>query len=213
MFESLIWYTEWCMTFQEGVLRCYEVIQDMMFVRNSAHKMVRPSGSSVPQSPIGVLDAACLSCKRDVSTAGSHATCHDSPASKRRKLNSSSISWVRGPWRFLALPSSSLVWFVREMVCSEFWQRSGQKIKKKETQKGGSNKTGQPISHPLIYLKMKPKKEKKNLRWTSIWFWKDEMKRTEKKWKGMRNKETKSIMFRNEVTRCVGILLLLLLFM
>ncbi|WOL19973.1 cyclin-D4-1-like [Canna indica] len=78
---------------KEGVLRCYEVIQDLVVVRNMPLKVVTSSVSSLPQSPIGVLDAACLSYKSDDLTAGSHATCHhDSPASKRRKISSSSIS-------------------------------------------------------------------------------------------------------------------------
>ncbi|RWV87441.1 hypothetical protein GW17_00050558, partial [Ensete ventricosum] len=78
---------------QEGVLRCFEVIQESMAVRSRPCKIAIPSVSSLPQSPIGVLDAACLSCNSDDITAGSLATCGgDSPASKRRKLSSSSIS-------------------------------------------------------------------------------------------------------------------------
>ncbi|CAL9170228.1 cyclin-D4-1 [Musa acuminata AAA Group] len=78
---------------QEGVLRCFEVIQDLMAVRSRPRKIAISSVSSLPQSPIGVLDAACLSYNSDDTTAGSHATCGgDSPASKRRKLSSSSIS-------------------------------------------------------------------------------------------------------------------------
>ncbi|THU70316.1 hypothetical protein C4D60_Mb08t23710 [Musa balbisiana] len=49
--------------------------------------------SSLPQSPVGVLDAACLSYKTDGTVSGSHATCdYYSPASKRRKISRSSIS-------------------------------------------------------------------------------------------------------------------------
>ncbi|KAJ0961468.1 hypothetical protein J5N97_000086 [Dioscorea zingiberensis] len=50
---------------KERVLRCCEVIQANVLMNNRALKNVRPSGSSVPQSPIGVLDAACLSYKSD----------------------------------------------------------------------------------------------------------------------------------------------------
>ena len=44
---------------------------------------------SVPCSPIGVLDAVCLSYKSDDTNAGSYAnSSHNSPdANKRRKLN------------------------------------------------------------------------------------------------------------------------------
>ncbi|KAG1342294.1 cyclin-D3-1 [Cocos nucifera] len=78
---------------KERVLRCYEVIQEIILMRNSALKNASPSVSSVPQSPTAVLDAACLSYKSDDVTVGSHATCHHaSPAGKRRKISRSSIS-------------------------------------------------------------------------------------------------------------------------
>ncbi|XP_018674485.2 cyclin-D3-1 isoform X1 [Musa acuminata AAA Group] len=73
---------------QEGVLECYEVIQDKVLMRKQSAKDVSPSASSVPQSPIGVLDAPCLSYKSDDATVVSHATClGPSPASKRRKIS------------------------------------------------------------------------------------------------------------------------------
>ncbi|XP_008802301.2 cyclin-D4-1-like [Phoenix dactylifera] len=78
---------------KERVLRCYEVIQEIILMRNMPLKNVSSSVSSVPHSPIAVLDAACLSYKSDDITVGSHATCHQaSPAGKRRKISRSSIS-------------------------------------------------------------------------------------------------------------------------
>ncbi|CAL9059615.1 unnamed protein product [Musa banksii] len=50
---------------KEKVLRCYEVIKDMESMRDRPPRNARISLSSVPQSPIGVLDAACLSYKSD----------------------------------------------------------------------------------------------------------------------------------------------------
>ncbi|XP_010939736.1 cyclin-D3-1 [Elaeis guineensis] len=77
---------------KERVLRCYEVIQENVLMRNRLLKNASPTVSSVPWSPIAVLDAACLSYKSDDITVGSHSTCHHpSPASKRRKICSSSI--------------------------------------------------------------------------------------------------------------------------
>jgi len=62
-------------------MRCYEVIQEVILMRGG------PSVSSVPQSPNGVLDAACLSYKSDEMTVGLHANSHhSSPARKRRKI-------------------------------------------------------------------------------------------------------------------------------
>ncbi|GAB4861333.1 hypothetical protein Ancab_036494 [Ancistrocladus abbreviatus] len=67
---------------KERLLECVELIQNLTF--NAALP-------SVPQSPIGVLDAACLSYKSNDTTAGSCAnSTHNSPAAaaaKRRKLN------------------------------------------------------------------------------------------------------------------------------
>ncbi|XP_008811014.1 cyclin-D4-1-like [Phoenix dactylifera] len=77
---------------KERVLRCYEVIQENILMRNRPLKNATLMVSSVPRSPIAVLDAACLSYKSDDITVGSHATCHHTlPASKRRKISTSSI--------------------------------------------------------------------------------------------------------------------------
>ncbi|RRT79290.1 hypothetical protein B296_00000843 [Ensete ventricosum] len=72
---------------KEEVLRCYQVIKDMELRRNRELKNDSISLSSVPKSPIGVLDAASLSYKSDERTAESHATCHHSSANKRRKIS------------------------------------------------------------------------------------------------------------------------------
>nr|CAD1826287.1 unnamed protein product [Ananas comosus var. bracteatus] len=73
---------------KERVLRCCELIQDMMLMRDMSHKTAGSSISSVPRSPIGVLDAACLSYRSEDATVGSHATCHESsPANKRRRIS------------------------------------------------------------------------------------------------------------------------------
>ncbi|KAJ0981437.1 hypothetical protein J5N97_009692 [Dioscorea zingiberensis] len=65
---------------KERILSCCEVIQENAPTINKSFKNASPSVSSVPQSPIGVLDAACLSYKSDELTATLHAD------SKRRKL-------------------------------------------------------------------------------------------------------------------------------
>jgi len=68
---------------QERVLKCVNLISDLSLIGVS-FKDTTASVPSVPQSPIGVLDAACLSYKSD----GSCAKFSDnSPDSKRRKLN------------------------------------------------------------------------------------------------------------------------------
>lgn len=78
---------------QVRLLRCYEVVQEVVLMRSGAAKLVAsPSvSSSVPQSPNGVLDAACcMSYKsEDIIVVGSHANSHHSspPASKRRKMS------------------------------------------------------------------------------------------------------------------------------
>ncbi|CAL9161575.1 unnamed protein product, partial [Musa hybrid cultivar] len=70
---------------KEQVLRCYQVIKDMGLRTN--RELKNDSISLKNDSPIGVLDAACLSYKSDERTAESHATCHHSSASKRRKIS------------------------------------------------------------------------------------------------------------------------------
>ncbi|XP_062221935.1 cyclin-D3-1-like [Phragmites australis] len=74
---------------KERVLRCYEIIQEKITMGNIVLKSAGSSISSVPQSPIGVLDAAaCLSQQSDDTTVGSPATCHySSSSSKRRRIS------------------------------------------------------------------------------------------------------------------------------
>ncbi|GFY94065.1 similar to CYCLIN D4;1 [Actinidia rufa] len=70
------------------VLKCVDLIQDLELVSGTSNVT---SFSSVPQSPIGVLDAACLSYKSDELTVGSCAnSSHSSPDTKRRKLDTPS---------------------------------------------------------------------------------------------------------------------------
>lgn len=77
---------------KERVLRCYEAIQEMGLMKKRHPKEPNASSSSssssVPQSPIGVLDAASLSYKSDDNTTvGSQPESQNSsPAAKRRKL-------------------------------------------------------------------------------------------------------------------------------
>lgn len=79
---------------QERVLRCLELLRDAAGVEDRPPKNGAATGTaggsgaagSVPQSPIGVLDAACLSYKSDDTTAGSQAIPeHTSPEPKRKK--------------------------------------------------------------------------------------------------------------------------------
>ncbi|XWS41637.1 hypothetical protein CRYUN_Cryun17cG0099400 [Craigia yunnanensis] len=73
------------------VLKCVELMKDLSLINGSATananaNVATPSASSVPQSPIGVLDAACLSYKNDEITVGSCAnSSHSIPDIKRRK--------------------------------------------------------------------------------------------------------------------------------
>ncbi|XP_008782336.2 cyclin-D3-1-like [Phoenix dactylifera] len=77
---------------KERVLRCYEVIQQKTLMEESSQS-ASLSVSSIPHSPIGVLDAASLSYKRDDIAVGSHASSHQpTPAAKKRKLSRPSIS-------------------------------------------------------------------------------------------------------------------------
>ena len=74
---------------QERVLRCYELIQQMGLIGSRPFKSASGSVSSVPQSPIGVLDAAaCLSYKSDEITVRPCTNAHTSPEPipKRRKI-------------------------------------------------------------------------------------------------------------------------------
>lgn len=73
---------------QERVLRCCELIQDMVMMGVNLPKTGSPAVLSVPQSPIGVLDAAWLSYSSEDSTVGSQETSYESsPTSKRRKIS------------------------------------------------------------------------------------------------------------------------------
>ncbi|KAF2322150.1 hypothetical protein GH714_007906 [Hevea brasiliensis] len=69
------------------VFKCIELIKDLSLISGSAvDNVASASASCVPQSPNGVLDAACLSYKSDDLTVGSCAnTSHNSPDIKRRK--------------------------------------------------------------------------------------------------------------------------------
>lgn len=67
------------------MLKCLELMKDLSLISGSANRG-SASASSVPQSPVGVLDAACLSYKSDEFTVGSCAnSSHKSPDIKRRK--------------------------------------------------------------------------------------------------------------------------------
>ncbi|CAA6659482.1 unnamed protein product [Spirodela intermedia] len=78
---------------KERVLRCLELLRDAAAPGNRPSKdgaAAAAAGSgapgSVPQSPIGVLDAACLSYKSDDTTAGSQSIPEqNSPEPKRKK--------------------------------------------------------------------------------------------------------------------------------
>ncbi|WVZ73539.1 hypothetical protein U9M48_021831 [Paspalum notatum var. saurae] len=73
---------------KERVLRCHEMIQEKITMGSIVLKSAGSSISSVPQSPIGVLDAAaCLSQQSDDATAGSPAASYlSSSTSKRRRI-------------------------------------------------------------------------------------------------------------------------------
>nr|DAD46180.1 TPA_asm: hypothetical protein HUJ06_004410 [Nelumbo nucifera] len=77
---------------KERVFKCLELIRDMSLISGfEFDKVANSSVPSVPQSPIGVLDAACLSYKSDDLIVGSGAnSSHTSPDTKRRKLNNPS---------------------------------------------------------------------------------------------------------------------------
>ncbi|XP_042516539.1 cyclin-D3-1-like [Macadamia integrifolia] len=65
---------------KERVLKCLELFQDVSVPSASA--------PSIPQSPIGVLDAAaCLSYKTDETVRSCANASHTTPDAKRRKLN------------------------------------------------------------------------------------------------------------------------------
>ncbi|GMI82796.1 hypothetical protein HRI_001948900 [Hibiscus trionum] len=67
---------------KERVIKCVGLMHDMSLVGAGA------TVPYVPHSPIGVLDAACLSYKSDETTSGSGSyDAHSSPGTKRRKLD------------------------------------------------------------------------------------------------------------------------------
>ncbi|KAF4362498.1 hypothetical protein CsatB_007681 [Cannabis sativa] len=70
---------------KERVLRCIEMIQSSSLDNGSTTGL----GQSVPQSPIGVLDAACLSYNAAGTTVGSrpNSSHGNSDSNKRRKLS------------------------------------------------------------------------------------------------------------------------------
>ncbi|XP_062190144.1 cyclin-D2-2-like [Phragmites australis] len=76
----------------EMIVRCYELMQERALVKKRGHIN---GSSSVPHSPIGVLDAACFSFRSDDATLGSSQSNNNSqassPASKRRRLSMSTI--------------------------------------------------------------------------------------------------------------------------
>ncbi|XP_022766416.1 cyclin-D3-1-like [Durio zibethinus] len=76
---------------KERVTKCVELVHDLSLVGGSV-KEGNASVPSVPHSPIGVLDAPCLSYKSDNTTVGSCSSSshtNSSPSIKRRKLNRS----------------------------------------------------------------------------------------------------------------------------
>ncbi|XP_019174167.1 PREDICTED: cyclin-D4-2-like isoform X2 [Ipomoea nil] len=72
---------------KDRAIRCVELMQQLSLP--SGFLMApRTSLPSTPHSPIGVLDAACLSYKTEDSGAGSrNNSSHNSPVAKRRKLS------------------------------------------------------------------------------------------------------------------------------
>lgn len=78
-------------TLQDRVFKCIEMIQDLTLVTETSNVASGRTRAQVPQSPVGVLDAACLSYKSDERTVGScpNSSSHTetSPHTKRRKLD------------------------------------------------------------------------------------------------------------------------------
>ncbi|EEF31696.1 cyclin d, putative [Ricinus communis] len=86
---------------EERVLKCVELIKDLSLISGSAttssgDNVANASASSVPQSPNGVLEAACLSYKSDDTTVGSCANSShtNTPDTKRRKQTNNNPSQV-----------------------------------------------------------------------------------------------------------------------
>lgn len=80
---------------QDRVLKCLELIRDLSLIKvSSADLGSNLAPPFVPPSPIGVLDAACISMssKSDESTVGSYTnSSHDSPKTKRSKSDGPSM--------------------------------------------------------------------------------------------------------------------------
>ncbi|XP_028078365.1 cyclin-D4-2-like isoform X2 [Camellia sinensis] len=73
---------------KERMLKCVDMIHELSSLMSESTNGLSALVPSVPQSPIGVLDAACLSYKTDDTTVGSCAnSSHNNSGSKRRKLN------------------------------------------------------------------------------------------------------------------------------
>lgn len=82
------WFSLVCGWMQVRVLRCLELIQDLTLISETTNVASAAVPSVVPQSPVGVLDAACFSYKIDERTVGSCLnSSHTSPDTKRRKLD------------------------------------------------------------------------------------------------------------------------------
>ncbi|XP_061353497.1 cyclin-D4-1-like [Gastrolobium bilobum] len=70
---------------KERILKCVELIRDLSLI-NVAANLGSKFAPLVPQSPVGVLDAGCLSSRSDELTVGSCPnSSHDSPNTKRSK--------------------------------------------------------------------------------------------------------------------------------
>lgn len=84
--------SRFCNVDKEKVLTCYEVMQEGIVMSSSPLKNGGSSVAPEPQSPIGVLDAACLSYKTDEMNSESQPSSRLlSPAMKRRKINPFSV--------------------------------------------------------------------------------------------------------------------------
>lgn len=69
-------------------MKCIEMIQDLTLIAETSNGRTIVATTQVPQSPNGVLDAACLSYKSDERTVGSCPnSSHTSPDTKRRRLD------------------------------------------------------------------------------------------------------------------------------
>lgn len=71
-------------------MKCMELINELSSFGEFIKAPSSTTAPSVPQSPIGVLDAACLSYKTDGTAAAAVGSCanssHSTPVPKRRRL-------------------------------------------------------------------------------------------------------------------------------